>query len=82
MKDNPERYFEKAKVINFDIINHQCRGDKLQRTEKEYKMVDKADFKDYAKEESKEVLSTAFRSKRDDLWVRRDLMLKHFKKNF
>ena len=81
MKDNPDRYFERTEVINFDI-NHQCRGDKLQRMEKEYKMLDNADFKDYPKEESKEVASAVFRSKTDDLLLRTDLMLKHLKENF
>ena len=74
--------FRKAKVIDFDVINHQCRGDKLQRTEKEYKTIDKTDLKDYPEKESKKNLSAVFRNKRDNLWVKRDLMLEYFKKNF
>ena len=74
--------FRKAKVIDFDVINHQCRGDKLQRTEKEYKTIDKTDLKDYPEKESKKILSAVFRNKRDNLWVKRDLMLEYFKKNF
>lgn len=30
-------YFENVQVINFDIIHHLCRGDKLQNLEKYYK---------------------------------------------
>ena len=30
MKDDPYKYF-KACVINFDIIHHECRGDKLKK---------------------------------------------------
>ena len=62
MKDNSKEYFKKAKVINFDVINHQCRGDKLQRTEKEFKTIDKRDLKDYPENESKEDLSAVFRN--------------------
>ena len=28
---NRESYLENAKIANFDIIHHQCRGDKLQK---------------------------------------------------
>ena len=52
MKDNPNEYFKKAKVINLDVINHHCRGNKLQRAEKEYKTIDKTDLKDYPEKES------------------------------
>ena len=27
MSDNPDKYFDKKVVINFDIIHHECRGD-------------------------------------------------------
>ena len=30
-------YFENVQVINFYIIHHLCRGDKLQNLEKYYK---------------------------------------------
>ena len=62
MKDNPKEYFKKAKVVNFDVINHQCRGDKLQRTEKDNKTIDKRDLKDHPEKESKEVSSAVFRN--------------------
>ena len=26
---DPENYFERAKITNFDLINKQCRGDEL-----------------------------------------------------
>ena len=59
MKDNLDRYFKKAQVVNFDIIHHECRGDKLQGTYKGYRMIEKSNLKDYPKEESKTVLSAA-----------------------
>ena len=80
--DNPNFYFENKKVINFEIINHQCRRDPLRKTEKEHKTVCTNDFKNYPKDEKNKVLFSIFRSKRDDLWVKRDLMIEYFKKKF
>lgn len=40
-------YFKNAKIINFDIIHHVCRGDKLQNPEKYYKAIRNKDFNNY-----------------------------------
>ena len=37
--ENPDESFKKTKIINFDIINHQCRGDKLEHSEQYYQTV-------------------------------------------
>ena len=34
-------YFQQARVTNFDITNHECRGTPLQNSEQYYKMVQK-----------------------------------------
>ena len=47
MSDNPDYYFKHKKMINFDIINNQCRGNLLQKTEKEHKTISNDDFKNY-----------------------------------
>ena len=39
MVDNPDNYFKEEKVINFEIIYHDCRGDPLTRSTKEHKAV-------------------------------------------
>ena len=31
---NPDSYFENAYITNFDLIHHQCRGDKLTHNKK------------------------------------------------
>ena len=36
---NPDEYIKKKKVINFDMINAQCRGDKGQYSDKHYQTV-------------------------------------------
>ena len=33
---DPDSYFEKVKIINFDIINNVCRGDKLEHSVEYY----------------------------------------------
>ena len=73
MHDDPDTYFKNAKVVNVDIINHECRGDKLTGTYKDYKTI--------KSEHLCNVLSAAFRNTRDDLRIKRDLMIKHFKEN-
>ena len=40
-KDNPDDYLKNVKIVNFDIINHECRGYPLQGTYKGYKTIEK-----------------------------------------
>ena len=82
MRDNRDHYFKNVREINFDIINHECRGDKLQGTYKDYKTIKNENLTNNSKEEAKVVLSTAFRNERDDLRIKRDLMINHFKEKF
>ena len=51
MSDNPENYFSKKKVVNFDLIHHQCRGDPLLKPEKDHKIISSDDFKKYPQQE-------------------------------
>lgn len=44
MADDPDHYIKNKKVINFDIIHHECRGDPLQKSEKDHKTVTNDDF--------------------------------------
>ena len=34
MADNPDCYFDNKKIVNFEIIHHQCRGDPLKKKQK------------------------------------------------
>ena len=82
MRDNPDSYFKNVKIVNFDMINHECRGDKLIGTCKDYKTIKSEHLTDYPKKEAEVVLLAAFCYKRDDLWIKRELMIKHFRENF
>ena len=66
-------------MVDFDIINNECRDDTLADTYEVYKMLKNEHLTNYPKEKAKRVLLAAFRNKRDDLWVKRDPMIKHFK---
>ena len=33
---NPDEHFEKTFITNFDLIHHQCRGDKLSHSREYY----------------------------------------------
>lgn len=47
MAKNPTQYFENKKVMNFDIIHHECRGDPLNGSYKDYQTVKSKDLKIY-----------------------------------
>ena len=38
-QENPDNYMKNVKIINFDLIHHQCKGDKLQHSEEHYQTV-------------------------------------------
>ena len=76
---NKKDYFRKAKIINFDIINHECRGHPLTNSVKYYETIHKHDL-EYAKEEDvDDFISEGIRSKRDDLYIEKDIINRHFK---
>ena len=68
-----------CKSFNFDVINHEYRGNELKKSYKEHKTIENNDFKNYSESDKKKnVLSAAFRSDGNNLWVQRDLMIKQF----
>lgn len=81
MRDNPDSYFNNVKVVNFDIINHECRGDKLIGPYKDFKTIKSEHLTNYPKNDAEVVLSAAFQN-RDDLWVKHDFMIKRFREYF
>ena len=79
MADNPTKYFLDKQIVNFDIIHHECCGDKLENSYKRYKTVKHEELKNYPPPPKNEALSGVCRNvKRDHLWVQRDLMLEYF----
>ena len=82
LRGDPDQHFHNVKVVTFDLIHHEYRGDKLIGNYKGYKKIKNEDLNCYPKGETEVVLSAAFIKQRDDLWVKRDLMIKYFKKNY
>ena len=48
---NPDSHFENAYITNFDLIHHECRGDKLTHDRKYYETL----FKEKVNSEIKEI---------------------------
>ena len=70
MAKDPTKYFDQKKMINFDIIHHECRGDPLQGSYKNYQTVHNDDIKKYPENEKKDVLGGLIRNlNRKDLFV-------------
>ena len=77
---NSDEYFEKVTITNFDLIHHQCRGDKPLHDRKYYKTLFK---KTVAHELNKQLhrdifLSSAQRCKRKDVYFEKGLQKDHF----
>lgn len=60
------------------MTHHKYHGYRLKGTINNYKTIKDEDFKNYPKDKKKHVLSSAFSSNMDDLWVKRNLMIQHF----
>ena len=79
---NKEEYFENAKIVNFDIINHECRGDTLENSEQYYQTIKKIDLKNVKKKDEEQFIAAAIRWQRNDVNVARDVLNDHFKVDF
>ena len=75
---NKEEYFKNAKIVNFDIINNECRKEPLENSVKYYQTIKQDDLKYVKKNDEEQFISAAIRSKRDDVNVARDVIIKHF----
>ena len=45
--EDMDSHFSRAEIPNFDLIHHQCRGDKLQNSRRHYETIFDSDFKNY-----------------------------------
>ena len=76
---NKKEYFENAKIVNFDIINNECRKDPLQNSVQYYQTIKQDDLKHVRKNDEKNFISAAIKSRRDDVNVARDVITQHFR---
>ena len=76
---NKKEYFKNVELVNFDIIHNNCRKTPLQNSVKFYQTIDKEKLQ-YAQEEDQEdFISEAIRSRRDDLYIEKEIIIQHFK---
>ena len=73
--------FENCYITNFDLIHHECRGDKLQFSRKFYETI----FYDSVKKNLDEInqekfLSSAIKSERSNVNIEKKLITEHFKR--
>ena len=76
-----EYHFQNCYITNFDKIHHECRGDKLNFSKEYYETI----FYDRVKKNISEVdeekfISSAIRSKREDMNFERKIIIEHFNK--
>ena len=76
--NNPEKHFDNVYVTNFDLIHHKSRGDPLQFSEKFYKTISVSQLKQIDYPKSNQFVAAAIRSKRDDVFLEKDVIKKHF----
>ena len=77
--NDTDEHFKKAKVINFNMIHHKCRGDPLQKDLKTYQSVQKKDLAGYNQQQKKNIISSALRCERKNIYVEKTVTYKHFK---
>ena len=50
---NTDSYFQNAKVVDFELIHHECRGDPLEKHTKEHFSIENKDLTKYPKNHQK-----------------------------
>ena len=77
---NADNYFRSVKVINFDLIHHECRGDPLEKDTKEYFAIQNKDFTKYPKTDRKTVIGGALRNQnntKQSIFIPKEAALNH-----
>ena len=76
-----DRQFKQCYITNFDLIHHECRGDKLNFSKKFYQTV-------YSKElrenlnliQQNDFIASGIRSERNDLYFEKKIYFDHFER--
>ena len=79
--ENFDYHFKNCFVTNFDIIHHQCRGDKLNFSREHYETVFYNRLKENLNEQNQEkFIASAIRSERKDINFEKKVISEHFNK--
>ena len=60
-----DQTFKKTKIVNFDIIRHQCRVDKMELPESYYQTIFKKKLEKHKKQDKKILVSSALRNQKE-----------------
>ena len=78
IRQDLQDYFVNVELINFDIIHNQCRGDVLKHDLKYYQQIHQHHFENIPKQDEYNFISSAIKSKREDIFIQKDVMKEHF----
>ena len=79
--ENLDYHFKNCFVTNFDIIHHECRGDKLNFSREHYETVFYNRLKENLNEQNQEkFIASAIRSERKDINFEKKVISEHFNK--
>ena len=76
--EDTEKHFQNLKIINFDIIN--SKGTLSEDKIKQYQTINHCEILSYPPDLQDEILSSIFRTMRDDMFVKKETVMEHFKK--
>ena len=80
-KRDRDAYINQTKILNFDIIHHICRGDKLEKTIKEHNTVKKENLKQMPPSEKYAAVAACFRSSNKNIFVEKTVAKEYFSCN-
>ena len=74
---NSDTYIKNVVVKHFDIIHHECRGDKLEKPYDYYQTVKDKELKNYEDTSKKKLLDSCFRNQKktkQNIFLRKTLL--------
>ena len=81
--NDPSYHFKNAYVTNFDIIHHECRGDKLENSKEYYRTIYAEHLNNEIKEEENKTnfVKSAIECERKDVFLTKEVITDHFNRN-
>ena len=73
-----DAYINQTKITNFDIIHHECRGDRLDISIKEHNTIKKEKLKQLPPSEKYAAVAACFRSTNKNLVIEKSVAKEHF----
>ena len=76
-----DRHFKQCYITNFDLINHECRGDKLNFSKKFYQTVYSKELRENLNlKQQNDFVAMGIKSERNDLYFEKKVYLDHFER--